>query len=310
MHLQSINSHDRDNNIQFFEYGHKYKITTDPNRKYTSVTTWIHNQFPKFNADEIILNMTTGDKWKPGHKYWGMTPSEIKASWNTNGNAASSSGTNMHYSIECFMNNPNLSLGYTQSDLFNALNSSDSSDSSDSPKSPEWIFFTKFVQDFPELKPYRTEWMVYHEELGLAGSIDMIYEHDDGELSIYDWKRSKEISKCGWGKFGTSHTFKLVPNCNFWHYALQLNVYRHILETKYGKKIKDLYLVRLHPNNIDETYDLISVPKMNVFSSNPEFQVQINTVVPQTIFTSDIADPEYTPPINNPFRKYMTKTNK
>jgi hypothetical protein len=303
MHLQSINSHNRDNNIQFFEYGHKYKILTDPNCKYTSVTTWIHNQFPKFNADEIILNMTTGDKWKPGHKYWGMTPSEIKASWNTNGNVASSSGTNMHYSIECFMNNPNLSHGYTQLDLFDAyLKKQNDSNSSDSP---EWIFFTKFIQDFPELKPYRTEWMVYHEELRLAGSIDMIYEHDDGELSIYDWKRSKEISKCGWGKFGTSHTFKLIPNCNFWHYSLQLNVYRHIIETKYGKKIKNLYLVRLHPNNIDETYDLISVPKMNIFSPNPEFQVQINP---------DISDSEYLPQAEdiskNPFRKYMTKTNK
>ena len=34
--------------IQFFEKGHKYTISTDPNSKYTSVTTWNHSHFPKF----------------------------------------------------------------------------------------------------------------------------------------------------------------------------------------------------------------------------------------------------------------------
>ena len=37
--------------------------------------------------------------------------------------------------------------------------------------------------------------MVYHEELRLAGLIDMIYENTDGSLLIYDWKRSKGIEK-------------------------------------------------------------------------------------------------------------------
>jgi nucleoside-diphosphate-sugar epimerase len=39
------------------------------------------------------------------------------------------------------------------------------------------------------------EWMIFDEDLKLAGSIDMVYENPDGTLSIYDWKRSKDISK-------------------------------------------------------------------------------------------------------------------
>ena len=35
--------------------------------------------------------------------------------------------------------------------------------------------------------------MIFHEELMLSGSIDMIYENPDGTLQIYDWKRCKEI---------------------------------------------------------------------------------------------------------------------
>ena len=48
--------------------------------------------------------------------------------------------------------------------------------------------FTEAVKDHPELKPYRTEWTIYDEDLKISGSIDMIYENPDGTLSIYDWK--------------------------------------------------------------------------------------------------------------------------
>jgi AraC family transcriptional regulator len=48
--LSARNSHPRDANIQFFEEGHKYIILTEPNVKYTSVTTWNHSHFEKFDA--------------------------------------------------------------------------------------------------------------------------------------------------------------------------------------------------------------------------------------------------------------------
>ena len=78
------NKHSRDESIQFFEEGHKYVINTDANSKYTSVTTWNHSHFPHFNADEIINKMMKGKNWKEGHKYWGLTPEQIKAGWDSN----------------------------------------------------------------------------------------------------------------------------------------------------------------------------------------------------------------------------------
>ena len=51
------NSHPRDKDIQFYEEGHKYVILSEPDIKYTSVTTWNHSHFPKFEADSIIDNM-------------------------------------------------------------------------------------------------------------------------------------------------------------------------------------------------------------------------------------------------------------
>ena len=130
--------------------------------------------------------------------------------------------------------------------------------------SVEWQYFLQFARAFPELKPYRTEWMVYHEELKLAGSIDMVYENPDGSLSIYDWKRSKEISKTnGFKKYALNPCIDYLPDTNYWHYSLQLNTYKAILEAKYGKKVTDLYLVRLHPNNEYKTFQLLKCVDMS-----------------------------------------------
>ena len=61
--LNLIHPHPRDNNIQFFEIGHKYKILSDPNSRYTSVTTFVHSLFPKFDADKVIKNIKNGKNW-------------------------------------------------------------------------------------------------------------------------------------------------------------------------------------------------------------------------------------------------------
>ena len=65
----------------------------------------------------------------------------------------------------------------------------------------------------------------------------MIFENPDGSLQIYDWKRCKEISYDSYyGKAAITPCISHLPDTNFWHYSLQLNVYKNILEIKYGKK--------------------------------------------------------------------------
>jgi hypothetical protein len=81
--LSTQNAHLRDQNIRFFENGHKYTILSDPKSTYTSVTTWNHAHFPKFDADSVIHSMMKGKGWKEGHKYWGQTPEQIKQLWDT-----------------------------------------------------------------------------------------------------------------------------------------------------------------------------------------------------------------------------------
>ena len=107
----------------------------------------------------------------------------------------------------------------------------------------------------------------------------MVYENPDGTLSIYDWKRSKNITRINnFDKFAITPVICHIPDSNFWHYALQLNTYKSILEAKYGKKVKELFLVRLHPEAEEENYELIKIHELFVEMNNlfEERRKQIN----------------------------------
>jgi len=257
--LSISNTHPRGNNINFFEKDHKYVITFDTNAKYTSVTTWVHEQFPIFDANDIINKMMKGKNWNKSNKYWGMTPEQIKEKWDDNKKLVSCAGTDLHFNIECFMNNPNLKPNYSHSDLYENINDTNINDTNNDTL--EWQYFINFIKSTPNFKPYRTEWCIYHEDLKIAGSIDMVYENSDGTLSIYDWKRCKDITTVNYfNKYGLTESVCHLHDTNFWHYALQLNIYKKILEDKYAKVIKDLFLVKLHPESTEGNYEIINIP--------------------------------------------------
>ena len=255
--LATRNQHIRDQSIKFYQQGHRYEITTDPKKRYTSVTTLVHSQFPKFDADAIIAKIMKSKGWVPGHKYWGLSAEEIKASWNSNGSAAACSGTSLHEKIETFMNEDHLKFEYTHKELLQEYNILQKYDHED--RGIEWDMFLQFIADHHYLKPYRTEWMIYHEDAKIAGSIDMVYENPDGTLEIYDWKRCKDITKVnGWNETATNSLISHLPATNFWQYSLQLNTYKKIIEDKYGKTVTKLCLVRIHPDA--QEYELLEVP--------------------------------------------------
>lgn len=235
-YLAEKNPHERDDHIVFDEPTHVYTIDGDSN--YTSVTTFNHSHFAHFDADKIIANMMASPKW-PESKYYGKTPDEIKAGWDKNRDEASTAGTAMHLDIEKFYNKVPVENN-----------------------SVEFSWFMNFHEMFKNsLEPWRTEMMVWDKDYRLAGSVDMIYEDPEtGELSIYDWKRCREIKKTdGFGKCGNKACIEHLPDTNYWHYCLQLNTYKHLIEKNYGKKVKEMYLVCLHPNNQNKNFQRIKV---------------------------------------------------
>ena len=279
--LSSINEHVRDKELLFEEATHKYTIITDPDSKYTSVTTLNHKHFAEFDADKIIKNMMKGKKWNPENKYWGMTPAEIKAQWSENASSVSKAGTDLHFDIECFMNQPiSPEKEYTHKTLLEYYEAERKEGFPAPNDSEEWEFFLQYIRASPHLKPYRTEWTIFDEELKIAGSIDMVYENPDGTLSIYDWKRAKDISKTNaFKKYAITECIQHLPDTNYWHYSLQLNTYKAIIERKYNKKVTDLYLVRLHPDNPKKTFELIKCANLSqeLIELFAERKIQITT---------------------------------
>jgi hypothetical protein len=285
-HLAQQNPHPRDAHIHFDEGPHTYTIEgvpgITPETEFTSVTTWVHKHFEHFDAKKIIAAMMRNQKkWNDpiaNAKYYGKTAEEIEEMWAAAGREAAEKGTEMHYKIECFYNTP-------------APAPDAAAAAPNAPATTEFTYFLKFNDEYKStLKPYRTEWTVFHEEARIAGSIDMVYEVIEqpaadtptdtttdttdttpvssepvvggrNPLAIYDWKRCREITKTNRAnKFATHPAIEHLPDTNYWHYALQLNIYKYILQSKYGKTITDLYLIVLHPEA--KNYQRIKLPDL------------------------------------------------
>jgi len=219
--LSTINSHPRDSRIRFEDKGHKYYINGDGS--YTSVTTWVKSHFNKFDADAVIKKMMESQNWE-NSKYFGMTPEQIKAQWRYTSTKACTQGTKLHSVIEDYYNGKTSDHG-----------------------SPEYAQFIEFDNDHDYLTPYRTEWKIWDEDLKLSGTVDMLFKKDDGTFVLCDWKNSKEIviSKT-YMDFAITDCIAHIPDTNYWHYSLQLNAYKAILERKYGIKISEMILVCFH----------------------------------------------------------------
>lgn len=239
-YLKNLNKHPRDMRIQFFEEGHIYDI--DGDRTFTSATTLIGRFHEHFDPEKILANIRKKGKFdnpcEP--KYYQKNEEILKQEWAEAGRVGSGLGTIMHYNIECHANkNP-----FTCPDMKEI-----------------GYHYQKFIEDHQEprgLIPYRTEWFVFDESIKIAGSIDMVYQispDDDVNLMIYDWKRTKEMSyENKFTKAKMLYPFENYPDTNYYHYCVQLNLYKYILESLYGKIVHKLCLVVLHEKN--DSYEL------------------------------------------------------
>lgn len=211
--------------------------------KLLSVTSLVNLFFEGFNADRVIECMMRSAKWGPTHKYYGMTADAIKEMWSARGVEAAELGTRMHAAIECY------------------YNCGEMKHHADVLATPEFAQFQRFVQDatFSRLLavdgdtytpdvwiPYRTEWTIYDESARIGGTVDMVYKNvRDGTFTLVDWKRCKEMHTTG--KSSAKGVMSYMRDCNFTRYALQIGIYRYILENVYGLIVRDAFVVQFHP---------------------------------------------------------------
>ena len=225
-----------DKYIQFQSFNHVYSVYNN-NTDYTSVTSFIHKFFPPFIEDEVIGKMTNSI-CNPSSEYYLKTPDEIKAMWMFKRNQ----GTFMHLCIEHIL------MGVLQSEhtMLQYM-------------PVEYAYFNQFHQKIKSegFQPYRLEWRIFDEKYKICGSVDALFIKDN-EISMFDWKRSKEIRKYS-NEMGFA-PLDHVPNCNYYTYSLQLNLYKYIIESNYGLRIKDMFMVIIHPNQ--PNYQMVPIEVM------------------------------------------------
>lgn len=240
--LKVLNYNDRDKEIYFEEEGHIYTVLgrTD----YTSCTGIVHACFPCFDANSIIDKILSSRKMlDPNYRYYGKTKEDILMAWEVNRNESASQGTSLHADIEKY---------YNGDEVQNS--------------SIEYGYFQNFLREHA-YTAYRTEWEVYYEEFLACGSIDFVAKDLDGNYIIFDWKRSKKIEfESAYNKYSHIPELSHLPHTNYYHYSIQLNLYKRILEVKYAMKIHAMFLIVLHSNN--KNYRMIEV---NVMSKEIDF---------------------------------------
>lgn len=112
--------------------------------------------------------------------------------------------------------------------------------------------FKEFAEKI-KLEPYRTEWTIYDWKHKIAGTVDLV-DYQNGEYIIYDWKRSDKIIvndmpiKTSLYNEKANYPLQHIDNSPYYHYALQLSLYKYILENNYDIKIADLRLGVFHPS--------------------------------------------------------------
>lgn len=237
--LSEKNKHILDSRIRHVKEGHKYFIDNN-NKDVISITTYIHKFFNEFDTDYRIKEILNSEEYKnPDYRYYNMTYDQIKNSWEKNGLDARTKGTELHEDIENY---------------YNKLDTNN--------ESLEFKYFLNFYNDFKDqLEAFRTEWYIFYDILKLSGSIDIVFKNKDGTLSIGDWKRTKNLYYNSFRNEKGKFPINYLDDCNYIHYSLQLNMYKIILEKVYGKKVKELFLVVLYPEN--DNYKKINIEIMD-----------------------------------------------
>lgn len=246
--MKNSSDHPRDSWLSFESRTHKYRIT-DPEGKLVSdnpdsVSKVAARCFEPFDADAAIAKI----KDKP--EYQGMSPRAIKKQWNKKGKEACIKGTRVHLSIE------NTLISSGKGEYWNTI---------DEP------LRTQFFRWWEDRKregwePYRLEWCVWDlEPKPIAGTIDAVFKTPKGFV-VVDWKTCREIKKNGFGGKKAKSPLQEYEDCNFIKYALQLNLYRYILENSYGLSISDMQLVNLNEAQLGPK--VYSVPRFTAKQIN------------------------------------------
>lgn len=192
--------------ITFNAEAHAYY--TDQVSPLTSVTTFVKHYFPPFDAPAVAAHVAQRD---------GKTVDMVLAEWKHNGDEAAAMGTRVHEHVERLIQGLP-AIHVAQSERERGIMQAGSS-------AVAWLLGNGWQLLGAEL-------IVFSENLGLAGTIDLAMRDDSGELWLLDWKTNKKITVEGYNGATALRPISHLPDCHMSQYSLQLSTYERLLRVE------------------------------------------------------------------------------
>lgn len=228
--------------FKFYEEPHVYTYLDDyGNEKEISisVTALVSNYENYFDEEGIagLKSLKTG-----------ISKDEILEKWRFDREFACLKGTHTHLYNEYLWGGKN-KYSYDKKQVINDFGYDVLSPIWDKLKSICDKFYEKYKDN---LIPIGLEQVIGSVEYDVAGSIDFLaYSKKLDSIIIIDYKTNKEIKTNSFNDKKMLPPLDDITDCNYYHYSLQLSMYKIILEKETNLKIcPKKWLVWINENNI------------------------------------------------------------
>lgn len=202
--------------ISFDKDRHEY--TYRDGRKFKGVTGWIGEFKNPFDKEGASLGVARKE---------GISQAEVLARWDEQLRVSQDYGNGVHDAIEHMIATGEIDPKFSV-ELENVLDALDQFD----------------------LTPIACEYTVYNEDVERASNIDLICDRD-GQVVLVDFKTPEKGIKFEAYKNQKMLYPVVLPDCSYYHYSLQLDIYAYWLETKYGMDVApDRYLMYLREDDV------------------------------------------------------------
>ena len=195
-------------NISLIFYPDTHSYIDDLNNKYISVSEWVENFFEKFDTDKIASKCAIQRE---------VTKESLLQEWKKLGDNAAYKGNIVHEMLKCKFTGIKFQIDEQNKNIYHMYK-----------KHVDIIF--KEINN--KLESIYIEHVIFDPDKKIAGTCDGLFiTKDKSKYILIDWKTCKNIDKTNtynkWGKYPYH-----LPDCNYYHYCLQLSMYNHILKTQ------------------------------------------------------------------------------
>ena len=229
----------RDPNFVFDEARHTYSYlnpdTGRPVQTFQSVTGFL-GQFKKPFDSEMIAGIVA--------KKRGVSKKIILAEWKEISDVALKLGTNVHKWIEDYYNGENPEIPTAENENARVQ-----------------MFLKLYDDKLHKFKPLHQEFRVFSRKWGLAGTLDALFQLNDG-IYVGDWKTNKKFTT-DLQPEGRKQKL-LYPFDDMWDnslngYSIQLSMYRLMLQEESGYETNGGFLVWIGPNGKPEMHKIVDL---------------------------------------------------